>query len=143
MSTVTVIGMGTIGSALCPLVARMSGVTRITLVDPDAYTESNLVNQAIDTSAPGKPKVEVQAALIHAINPQIQVDAIAERVENVPLGRLHSSILVSCVDNRRARQSINGAAWRRGNPWIDAAVDAASLVRINAYEPGASSPCLE
>ena len=69
MNTVTIIGLGTIGSAVASLVARMPEVSQITLVDPDVYTEPNLVNQAIDISAPGNTKVEVQAALIHAINP--------------------------------------------------------------------------
>jgi molybdopterin/thiamine biosynthesis adenylyltransferase len=143
MSTVTIIGLGTIGSVVASLVARMPEMTHMTLVDADAYTESNLVNQAIDTSAPGKAKVEVQAALINAINPRIRLNTIEERVENVPLANLRSSILLSCVDNRHARQSINRIAWRCGSPWIDAAVDAESLVRINAYSPSPSAPCLE
>ena len=143
MYSVVVIGLGTIGSALVPLLARIAGVFRMILVDPDTYTVSNVENQAIDTSAAGRPKVEVQAKLIRAINPQIRVDAIQERVENVPLGRLDGSILMSCVDNRNARQAINRIACRYGNPWLDAAVDPASLVRVNGYMPGASTPCLE
>ncbi len=143
MTTATIIGLGTIGSAVASLVARMPRISGVTLVDPDAYAEANLSTQAIDSSAPGRPKVEVQAALIHAINPLIEVEAIEERVENVPLAILRSSVLVSCVDNRRARQSINRIAWRCGSPWIDAAVDAASLVRISAYTPSHSAPCLE
>jgi len=143
MSNVTIVGLGVIGSAAGPLVARMPEVSRITLVDPDAYTDSNLVNQAIDRSAPGNTKVEVQAANIHAINPQVRIDAIEARVENVPLARMGDSTILSCVDNRSARQAINRVAWRCGNSWIDAAVDAASLVRINAYVPGESAPCIE
>ena len=77
----------------------------------------------------GRPKVEVQAAVIHAINQQIQVDAIEAPVENVPLGHMDSTVLVSCVDNRSARQTINRVAWRHGIPWIDAAVDMAILTR--------------
>jgi len=143
MSTVTIVGLGNIGSALVMLVARMRGILRLTLVDPDVCVESNVVNQAIDAAAVGRPKVEVQAAAIRAINPQIRVEAIKARVENVPLARLDSSVLVSCVDNRTARQAINRIAWRCGKPWIDAAVDAPSLVRVNVYVPGESAPCLE
>lgn len=143
MTTVTVVGLGTIGSPLASLVARMPEVSQLTLVDPDSYTVSNVVNQAIDTAAPGQPKVQVQAALVHAINPQLTVHAIEDRIENVPLAQIDSSILVSCVDNRRARQTINRLAWRYGTPWVDAAVDAASLVRVNAYFPKESAPCLE
>jgi molybdopterin/thiamine biosynthesis adenylyltransferase len=121
----------------------MPEVVEIKLVDFDVYTASNLLNQAIDTSAPGKTKVEVQAALIHAINPQMRVDAIESQVENVPLARLDSSVLLACVDRRSARQTINRIAWRLGKPWIDAAVGAPSLVRINTYVPGESAPCIE
>ena len=142
MASATLIGLGNIGSALAQLVARMPGISAITLVDPDVYSESNLSTQAIDGAASGKPKVAVQAALISAINPQISVEPIQDRVENVPLAVLRSSVLISCVDNRRARQTINRIAWRCGSPWIDAAVDAPSLVRVNTYMPGKSA-CAE
>ena len=121
----------------------MPHITAVTLVDPDAYTESNLLTQAIDSSAISEPKVEVQAALIHAINPLIRVEPIEERVENVPFANLRSSVFASCVDNRSARQTINRIAWRCGIPWIDGAIDGVSLVRIGAYKPSQSAPCLE
>ena len=142
MGSATLIGLGNIGAALAPLIARMPGISAITLVDPDVYSESNLSTQAIDGAALGKPKVAVQAALISAINPQISVEPIQNRVENVPLAVLRSSVVIACVDNRRARQTINRIAWRCGSPWIDAAVDAPSLVRVNAYMPGESA-CIE
>jgi len=143
MTTVAIIGLGTIGSALAPLAARMTEVSQLTLIDPDSYTESNMVNQSIDVAAPGQPKVQVQADLLRSINPRLKIHAIEDLVENVPHARMVSTILVSCVDNRRARQAINRIAWRCGTPWVDAAVDAASLVRVNAYAPGKSAPCLE
>ena len=118
-------------------------MSAITLIDDDSYSASNLLNQSIDSSAPGRPKVEVQSAIIRAINPRIRINAFAARVENVPLARLDSSIILSCVDNRRARLVINRLAVRLGIPWLDAAVDTASLVRVNAYKPGASTPCME
>ncbi len=143
MATATVVGLGNIGSAITTLVARMPGITGIILVDPDSYDESNLATQMIDRSALGKPKVEVQAASVLAINPRIQVETFEEPVENVPLESLRSSVFISCVDSRRARQSINRIAWRCSSPLIDAAVDAPSLIRINAYSPGEKAPCLE
>lgn len=143
MSSVTVVGLGTIGSVLVPLTARIPGVTHMTLVDPDSYDESNISTQNIDRSAPGDLKVEVQAALIHAINPRIQVTRFCEAVENVPLQRLNSQVILSCVDNRGARQTINRIAWRCDRPLIDAAINAPSLVRLNVYNPPRSTPCLE
>jgi len=143
MSSVTITGLGTIGSVITPLAARMPGITRMVLVDPDRYDESNITSQNINESALGEHKVEIQSALIHAINPQIQVSGFCEPIENVPLQQLRSSVILSCVDNRNARQSINRIAWRCGIPWIDAAVNAPSLVRVNTYSPARSTPCLE
>jgi molybdopterin/thiamine biosynthesis adenylyltransferase len=143
MSTVTIVGLGNIGAAFVMFAARMFGVRRMTLIDPDDYTRSNVMTQIVDTSAVGRPKVEVQAAAIHAINPQIVVDAIQARVENVPLARLDNSVLVSCVDSRNARQTINRAAWRCNKPWIDGAVGAPSVARVNVYVPDESAACLE
>jgi len=143
MDSIAVIGLGNIGSAIVPLVARMPGVSRITLVDPDDYASSNLATQAIDSADIGRPKVDVQAAAVAAIDERIEVEAIRDRIENVPMGLIRESILLSCVDNRRARQTINRFAWRSGVPWIDAAIGAPSLVRVGAYLPGSAASCLE
>jgi len=143
MSSVTIVGLGATGSVLATLVARMPGISNMVVVDPDRYNESNLATQNINDSALGRLKAEVQAEQINAINPQIKVSAFCDSVENVPLRQLRSSIFVSCVDNRNARQSINRIAWRWGKPWLDVAIDAPSLVRLNAYNPAGSNPCIE
>ncbi len=139
----TIVGLGNIGSALVPLVARMADIERVTLVDPDDYAESNLASQSIDRAALSKRKVDVQAACIRAINPRLTVSSYAESIENVPLASLRDSILLSCVDQRQARQTINRIAWRSGTPWIDAAVGADSLVRLSTFTPATGAPCLE
>ena len=143
MCTVAIVGLGAIGSAAVPLVARMRGVSGLILIDPDRYDASNLSSQAIDGSAVGEAKAGVQAARVAAINPLVRVHAIEDRVENVPLGRLRDVLLLCCADNRRARQVVNRVAWRCGQPWIDAAVDAPSLVRVRVYRADPAAPCLE
>jgi molybdopterin/thiamine biosynthesis adenylyltransferase len=143
MSSVTIVGLGTIGSVITQLVARMPGISHMVLVDPDRYDESNISTQNIDKSAPGNLKVEIQAAQIYAINPQIRVTRFSEPIENVPLQQLRSSVILSCVDSRSARQSINRIAWRCGKPWLDAAINTPSLVRLNAYHPARFTSCLE
>ena len=57
---VIVVGCGAIGSFLVSLLARMPGVTRITLIDPDTYHHSNLRSQNIFPGDVGEPKVAVQ-----------------------------------------------------------------------------------
>ena len=42
-----IVGLGNIGSFLAQLVARISSVARLTLVDFDSYSAANLVSQSI------------------------------------------------------------------------------------------------
>jgi molybdopterin/thiamine biosynthesis adenylyltransferase len=143
MKRITLVGLGNIGSTTASLIARLPDVSRVTLIDPDVYGEENIHTQAIDVGAVGHAKVEVQAAVIRAIDRELDVRTIQDRIENVPVGLLRGSTLVACVDNRRARQSINRIARRCGTAWIDAAIGEPSLVRIAVYGSGASAPCLE
>lgn len=143
MSEVSIVGLGNIGSALIPMVARIPEVMQVTLVDPDCYEEKNIADQSIDRSAVGLLKVEYQADRIRGLNPDIDVTTFAEPVENVPLLEMRSTLIIGCVDNRRARQAINQIACRLNHPWIDSAIGEPSLVRIALYHPASSAPCLE
>lgn len=142
---IVVIGAGgNIGSHLVPHLARNPEITRLTLVDPDRYEPHNVRNQAITTAAIGRSKVQVQAALARRINPGLAVRAIAESVEDAPIGRLRGDVILACVDSRRARQHVNEIAWHLGVPWIDAGVlRDGMMARIDLYMPSLDSPCLE
>jgi molybdopterin-synthase adenylyltransferase len=142
---VVLAGIGNIGSHIVPLLARMHHLVReILLVDPQKYAAENVASQAATAADVGKAKVTVQARELRRINPNLQVAAIQDRIENVPLGLLRSRVLIAGLDSREARRSVNLAAWRLGIPWIDAAVDAAGLlVRVNVYVPGSGATCME
>ncbi len=142
---VVVVGAGgNIGSHLVPHLARLPDITRLTLVDPDRYVAHNLQNQAITVAAVGRSKVHVQATLARRINPGISVRAIAERVEDTPLGRLRGDVILACLDSRRSRQHVNEIAWHLGVPWIDAGVlREGMMARIDLYVPSLATPCLE
>src|SRR5580658_4551002 len=77
-ASVCVVGLGGVGSWAAEALAR-SGVGRITLVDLDDVCLSNVNRQlhALD-GAIGRPKVEVMAERIRAINPACRVNAVAE-----------------------------------------------------------------
>ncbi len=143
--SVVIVGAGgNIGSHLVPHIARLAMVSRVTLIDPDIYTEANIRSQDIDRRDVGKPKVQVQARRLNRVTGDLVVIAMAEPVESIPLGRLHADVIVACLDSRRARQAVNQSAWRLGIPWVDAAVDAGGLLaRINSYIPNSETPCLE
>jgi molybdopterin/thiamine biosynthesis adenylyltransferase len=135
---------GNIGSHLAPHLARIPGVDLITLIDSGAYEAKDVWGQDITPRDVGKWKALVQARRLRAINPNLQVRAITEPIERVPLGLLRADVILSGLDSRRARQVLNEAAWHLNVPWIDAGVDGANLlVRANVYRPGDGSPCLE
>lgn len=73
---VCVIGIGGVGSWAAEALAR-SGVGRLTLIDADEVCVSNTNRQmhALDGEY-GKPKVGVMATRLHAINPQLRLEAI-------------------------------------------------------------------
>ena len=135
---------GNIGSHLVPLLARLPGVTQLTLADYDCYEEKNLRSQAISPSDMGQPKARVQARCARRINPRLRVVPIVDRLENVPLGCLRGDVILACLDSKESRRCANEIAWRLGVSWIDAGVEAGQmLARVNAYQPAADQPCLE
>jgi molybdopterin/thiamine biosynthesis adenylyltransferase len=113
-------------------------------VDPDVYTTENLQTQNIDSRDVGQPKVVAQAYKLRLTNPGLYVDALQERIEDVPRGRLRCDLIVSCLDSRAARQWVNEIAWRLNTPWIDCGIlGSQNLARVNAYVPAFDLPCLE
>jgi tRNA A37 threonylcarbamoyladenosine dehydratase len=79
-SHVVVVGIGGVGSWSAEALAR-SGVGRITLVDMDHVSESNINRQlhALDSTL-GQAKIEAMTARIHAINPDCKVNGIDDFV---------------------------------------------------------------
>jgi molybdopterin/thiamine biosynthesis adenylyltransferase len=135
---------GNNGSHLLPHLARLSGVARLTLVDPDIYEPANLAVQNIDSKDIGQPKVLAQASKLRLINPSLEVIALQERIEDVPRGLLRCDLMVSCLDSRAARQHINEIAWRLNTPFIDCGIlGSQNLARVSAYVPSYGTPCLE
>jgi molybdopterin/thiamine biosynthesis adenylyltransferase len=135
---------GNIGSHLVQFVARLRGVRRITLIDPDRYEEHNAVSQNMDTSEVGVPKVEALKRRIARVNPDIEVIAIQDYVERVPVLALRSNVILTALDSRRARQYVNSVAARLGIPWIDAGVQSTALLaRVSVFVPGPGEPCME
>jgi tRNA A37 threonylcarbamoyladenosine dehydratase len=84
---VCVVGMGGVGSWAAEALAR-SGVGELTLIDADDVCVSNTNRQlhALEGEY-GRPKVDVVAARIRAINPKIRAHAL---VEFVTLGNLEA-----------------------------------------------------
>ena len=144
MSYVVVAGAGTIGSHVLPHLARMRGVSTVTIIDRDRYESANVAAQNIRPADVGRSKAQIQARRLKQINPSLETRAVHAPVEEVPLGCFRADVVLACLDSRAARMTVNQAASRLGVPWIDAGIDAGGLLaRVQVFIPSDAAPCLE
>lgn len=137
-----VVGLGNIGSQIIDPLGRIKGLKRVILIDPDVYSDANLLSQRIRRADVGKAKVAVQAKRLREINPGIEVIAIEDVIANVPRGMLRGAIVLTPLDSFAARRDACEAAWRVGATVIDGGVDPEmGLGRVTVYVPGTGSPC--
>jgi len=142
--TLVLVGCGNIGSFLAAHLARLPGVRRLVLIDSDAYELKNIGSQDVARGDVSKSKVAAQAARLKGINSALEIVAIHDAVENVPLAWLRGDVILAALDSRAARRYVNQAAWRLGMPWIDSGVAADGLLaRVNVYRPASGASCLE
>ena len=118
-----VIGAGGLGSPVA-LYLGTAGVGRITLVDHDTVELTNLQRQiAHNLSRVGLPKAESARQSIAAINPDVQVRALARRADTALLDELvpQAQVVLDCSDNFATRHAVNAACVRHGVPLISGA----------------------
>lgn len=115
---VVVVGLGGVGSWAAEALAR-SGVARLTLIDLDHISESNINRQvhALDTTL-GQSKVQAMRERIALINPVCQVDCIEEFVDAENWPELvsfdaqvdgHATAFIDACDQVKAKTAL--AAW--------------------------------
>ncbi|WP_313080734.1 HesA/MoeB/ThiF family protein [Pulveribacter sp.] len=140
---VLIVGAGGLGSPAA-LFLGSAGVGTLTLVDDDVVDLTNLQRQIAHTTARvGLPKVESAAQAVRAINPDVRLNLVRERVGGAALVRLarQADVVLDCTDNYRTRQAINAACVRAGRPLV-----AGAAIRldgqVSVYDPrGEGSPC--
>lgn len=106
-----VIGAGGLGSPAAYYLAS-AGVGRITLVDGDTVDLTNLQRQILHTTDRiGSSKAESGRRTLAAINPQVNVVALGERLEGEALDAQVAAhdIVLDCSDNFATRQAVNRA----------------------------------
>ena len=143
-ATVMIVGLGALGNEVAKNLALL-GIGRLIIVDRDTVEMSNLSRSVLfRESDQGKPKTEVVAAQIRALNPDVDVLALHGDVTmDIGLGLFRRvDVVVGCLDSRAARLWVNDSCYLAGIPWVDGAIqDMFGEVRVFAPELGACYAC--
>jgi len=140
-TSMLVVGVGGLGA---PVVSYLAGVGlgRLTLVDPGTVRRADLHRQILyRTEDIGKPKVEVAARHVQAVDPNVAVTTHTTtfRPENgLELVRGHD-VVIDATDNPASRYLVSDACVLEGTPLVFGAVSrlegqVARLVRDRSPE---------
>ena len=115
-----VVGAGGLGSPAALYLAS-AGVGQITLIDHDVVDVTNLQRQIAHTQdRVGQLKVESLKKAIEQINPEVQVQCIAQRADSVLLNHhvALADVVLDCTDNFETRHAINLACVQHNKPLV-------------------------
>jgi len=138
-----IIGLGGLGSPVATYLAA-SGVGRLVLVDDDRVELTNLQRQPIhSTESLGQRKVDSAARTIRALNPEVQMDLVAQRLDEKALFSAVESanVVVDCSDNFATRFAVNKACVAAKTPLVSGAV-VRFEGQVSVFRPDTpDSPC--
>ncbi len=120
---VLIVGLGGLGSPVALYLAA-AGVGTLVLADFDTVDLSNLQRQiAHDTASVGQLKVASAAARINAMNPDVHVRQVAQRLDLNNLAELLASVdcVCDCSDNFTLRFALNAACVQAKKPLVSGA----------------------
>ena len=123
-STVLIIGLGGLGSPVAMYLAA-AGVGHLLLSDFDRVDLSNLQRQLLHNTADiGKGKAESAQATLSALNPEISLTTIEERLDESALTRWvrQADLVIDASDNFDTRFLINKVCVENEKPLVSAAV---------------------
>ena len=136
-STVTIVGVGALGSVSAELLAR-AGIGKLILIDPDNVEIHNLQRQSLfDEKDIGKNKAEVAKEKLNEINSEVNVEAhpIALDKSNT---KLLKGIVLDGTDNMDVRLLMDDYCISHKIPWIYGGI-ASSVGMIYSILPGRTS----
>ncbi|MFV0529956.1 MAG: molybdopterin-synthase adenylyltransferase MoeB [Flavobacteriales bacterium] len=142
---VLVIGAGGLG---CPVLHYLTaaGVGTIGIVDDDEVEKSNLQRQVLyKTSDIGLNKAKAAKKHLRDLNPDVQIEAISERLTPKNALRLFEKydIIVDGTDNFSTRYMVNDACILTDKPLVSGAIyKFEGQVAVLNYQKSASYRCL-
>jgi len=122
-----VIGAGGLG---CPaaLYLTAAGVGRLSIADSDKVDLTNLQRQILyRTDSVGAVKVEAARATLGAINPDVQVVPLHERIKDFSRLVADTDVVLDCSDNFATRHAVNRACVEHRKPLV-----AGAAIRFDA-----------
>lgn len=135
-------GAGGLGSAIATYLAA-AGVGYIRIVDEDVVERSNLNRQILFHEQDiGVCKVEAAEKTIHALNSDVEVDAVCRHIDETSVGDLVQGMdmILDGMDNFAARYVLNRAGLNEKIPFIHGAVNG-FYGQVTTLIPGVT-PCL-
>jgi adenylyltransferase/sulfurtransferase len=142
-SQAVVIGCGALGAMHAETLAR-AGVGRLRLVDRDVVELSNLHRQLIfREDQVGQPKAETAAAFARSLNSNVEVEAVACRLDDGNARELLAghNLVLDGSDNFVTRLAVNQACVELAVPLVSAAAAQfqAQVALLRGWEAG--QPC--
>jgi len=117
------VGAGGLGSPAAMYLAS-AGVGTLTICDGDTVDLTNLQRQIVHRlDAIGSPKAESARRTLATLNPEVEVNALTERVAGARLAQLvcNADIVLDCSDNFATRHAINRACVAHRKPLVSGA----------------------
>ena len=122
-ASIAIVGAGGIGSAVIPALAG-AGIGRLTIIDDDVVDRTNLQRQPIfRDDQMGEPKAELAGNFVRALNPQVDIAAIGQRL-NADNGETLLSahdLVIDGSDNFATRLVVGDALTNLKIPLVSAA----------------------
>ena len=121
---VTVIGAGGIGSPAIQYLAA-AGIGRLRVIDDDAVSLDNLQRQILfGTGDVGRLKADVAAKMVARLNPDVQFEGLARRLEAANVAELLASthLVLDGSDNFATRLIVSDHATVARIPLVSAAI---------------------
>lgn len=124
---VMIVGAGALGNEVLKNLALMC-VGNLLIVDYDKIEFSNLSRSVLFREKDchrDELKAKIAAERIQEINPEINVETInGDITKDVGLGVFRRvDVVISCLDNRLARMSVNRSCYKVNKIWIDGGIE--------------------
>ena len=116
--TVTIVGLGSLGSCTALLLAK-NGVN-LNLIDFDKVSIENLSSQIYSRKDIEKYKVKAIAKYLKKLNKEVKINVQKEKLNPLNLKLLDSDLIVDCTDNLDTRFLIDSYCYKK-IPWIHTA----------------------